>query len=185
MWALVKDGSVDTVYSRAIAATIGDIKYPKTIFTLWAESQRKAIGIYDIVRKDRPDQAFYDRGTSSYSYNSDTDKVVENFDITEKKLTDLKINHTEATKNQGDLKIRAYGWLVERYILDNSKTIPDAVKTYATAVRSHCATICSAIDGCSDLDAFKTVHAKMYDDDGEYKTGWPDESSIIGYKRMR
>ena len=76
MWALVKDGSVDTVYSRAIAATIGDIKYPKTIFTLWAESQRKAIGIYDIVRKDRPDQAFYDRGTSSYSYNSDTDKVV-------------------------------------------------------------------------------------------------------------
>ena len=75
MWALVKSNSVDTVYSMAIAATIGDIKYPKTIFTLWSESQRKAIGIYDIVRKDKPDQNFYDVGTSSYSYNSGTDKV--------------------------------------------------------------------------------------------------------------
>jgi len=185
MWALVKSGSVDTVYSTPIATTIADIKYPKTIFTLWTESERKEIGIYDIVRKDRPDQAFYDRGTSSYSYNSGTDKVNEDFTITEKNLADLKSTHTESTKDTGDVKIRAYGWLVERYILDNSKTIPDAVKTYAAAVRSHCATICTAIDGCSDLDAFKVVHAKMYDDDGEYKTGWPDESSIIGYKRMR
>ena len=185
MWALVKSGSVDTVYSRAIAVTINDIKYPKTIFALWTDSEKKAIGIYDIVKKDRPDKAFYDRGTSSYSYNSGTDKVNEAFDVTEKKLTDLKINHTESTKDTGDGKIRVYGWLVERYILDNSKTIPDAVKTYAAAVRSHCATICTAIDGCSDLAAFKVVHAKMYDDDGEYNTGWPDESSIIGYKRMR
>ena len=36
-----------------------------------------------------------------------------------------------------------------------------------------------------NLAAFKVVYAKIYADDGEYNTGWPDESSIIGYKRMR
>ena len=184
MWALVKSNSVDTVYGKAIAATIGDIKYPKTIFTLWSESQRKAIGIYTIVRKDQPDPNFYDVGTPSFTYNSGTDKVSEAFDITEKNLAGLKSTHTENMKHQGDRKIRVYDWLASRYTFDNSQAIPSAVTTYVAAVRSHCATICSAIDGCSDLAAFKVVHAKIYADDGEYNTGWPDESGVKEYERI-
>ena len=37
-------------------------------------------------------------------------------------------------------------------------------------------------NGCSDLDAYKIVHAKIYDEDGEYYT-WPDDSSVEEYKR--
>ena len=183
MWALVKDGSVDTVYSRVIAVTIDDIQYPKTIFTLWTNSERKEIGIYDIVRKDRPDQAFYDRGTSSYSYNSGTDKVNEDFTITEKDLTKLKAMHTKTAQRQGLRRITQYDWLVTRHAWDNSKAIPSAVTTYTAAVRSHSNTICTAIDGCSDLAAFKVVYAKIYADDGEYNTGWPDDSNVKSYER--
>ena len=183
MWALVKSGSVDTVYGGPVAATIGDIKYPKTIFTLWTASERKAIGIYDIVRKNHPDHNFYDVGTPSFTYNSGTDKVSESFDITEKKLADLKTEYKAGTNNNAHGKIQGYGWLAERYTFDNTKAIPSAVTTYVAAVRSHAETICTAIDGCSDLDAFKVVYAKMYDDDGEYKTGWPDDSSIVHYGR--
>ena len=184
MWALVKSGSVDTVYHGVSPVTIDDISHPKEMFTLWSESQRKAIGIYDIVRKDKPDQNFYDVGTSSYSYNAGTDKLSESFDITENNLAQLKKTHTKSVKTNSCSLILPYDWLAARYTWDNTKAIPSAVKTYVAAVRSNCVTICSAIDGCSDLAAFKVVYAKIYDDDGEYNVAWPDDSDIkYSYER--
>ena len=183
MWALVKSGSVDTVYGGAIAVTIDGISHPKEMFTLWTDSEREAIDVYTIVKKDQPDHNFYDVGTPSYSYNSGTDKVNEDFTITEKDLTKLKAMHTKTVQRQGLRRITQYDWLVTRHAWDNSKAIPSAVTTYTAAVRSHSNTICTAIDGCSDLAAFKVVYAKIYADDGEYNTGWPDDSSIISYKR--
>ena len=108
----------------------------------------------------------------------------EDFDITEKNLTKLKKDHTKTTQVQGDMRIKVYDWLTSRYTFDNTKEIPSAVKTYVAAVRSHCATICTAIDGCSNLAAYKTVHAKIYDEDGEYNTGWPDDSAVKEYERI-
>ena len=95
----------------------------------------------------------------------------------------MKVDLTESTETQGMERIKIFDWLASRYTFDNTKAIPSAVTTYVAAVRSHAETICTAIDGCSDLDAFKVVYAKMYDDDGEYKTGWPDDSSIVHYGR--
>jgi hypothetical protein len=183
MWALVKSGSIDTIYGGGRTVIINNIKWPKEIFTLWTDSEREAIGVYTIVRKDQPDSNFYDVGTPSFTYNSGTDKVVEDFDITEKNLTKLKADHKFTINSGAHGRIREYGWLAERYTFDNTKAIPSAVKTYVAAVRSHAETICTAVDGCSDLAAFKVVYAKIYHDDGEYNTGWPDNSSIISYRR--
>ena len=184
MWALVKDGSVDIVYGGATAVTIDGISHPKEIFTLWSEAERKAINVYDIVRKTQPDWNFYTVSDSTFVYNAGTDTVNETFNITEKNVDNIKVDLTESTNAQGMGRIGLYDWLTSRYIFDNTKAIPSAVKTYVAAVRSHCATICSAIDGCSDLAAFKVVHAKIYADDGEYNTGWPDESGVKEYERI-
>ena len=183
MWALVKSGSVDTVYGGPVGVTINDIQYPKTIFALWSKSQRKAIGIYDIVRKDKPDQNFYDVGTSSYSYNSGTDKVSESFDITEKDLAKLKTSHTQLVQLRANDDLRRFSWVVERYVCDNTKTIPSSVKTYMADVRAHCSTITTAIDNCVTFADFKTVYTNIYDSGGTYYT-WPSESdSVVSYVR--
>ena len=182
MWALVKDGKIDTIYRGPRAVTIDDIQYPKNMMTLYTTDEKKNIGIYDIVRKNQPDANFYDFGTSSYTYNDGADTVTEDFDVTEKDLTTLKSTVTNDAKFKSYVRIRPLSWLAQRKTFDNSKTIPSAVKTYAAAVRSHCATICTAVDGCSDLDAYKIVHAKIYDEDGEYYT-WPDDSTIKDYER--
>ena len=50
MWALVKGGNVDTFYGGARAVTINGIKFPKEMFTLDSVAEKKAIGIYKIVR---------------------------------------------------------------------------------------------------------------------------------------
>ena len=49
-------------------------------------SIEKIVLSFTIVKKDQPDHNFYDVGTPSYSYNSGTDKLNEDFTITEKEL---------------------------------------------------------------------------------------------------
>ena len=184
MWALVKGGKVDTFYGGARAVTINGIKYPKEMFTLYSVAEKKAIGIYNIVRKEQPDADLYQVGVPSYVYDSDNDVVNETFDITEKTINMAQhkadYKHDAAEAAHGILL--PYAWLMERYVFDNTKAIPAGVKSYAAAVRTHCDTICTDVDSCSDLDDIKIVYAKLHDG-GEYMT-WPDESSIVAYNRI-
>ena len=183
MWALVKNGTVEKTYSRPIATTVNKVYYPKEMFTLYSTSEQKAIGIYPITLKSKPDSTLYDIGSSSYSYDAGTDTVSEDFTATEKNLSDLKATQIRNVQAQCHGRIARYDWLVTRYAWDNTKTIPSAVTTYTAAVRSHSNTISTAIDDCANFDAFKVVYAKMYESDGEYKTGWPDDSSVVSYER--
>ena len=175
MWALVKDGKIEKTYDGAIATTIGDIQYPKNMFTLYTTAEKKAIGIYDIVRKDRPNGAFYNIGTSSYTYDAGDDVVNENFDTTEKDIALIKIDWKKGVTRVAFRLIMSYAWLTERYVFDNTKAIPDAVKSYIASVRTHCDTICAAADNCSDLDDLRAVMADV--------GAWPDNSSVKSYER--
>ena len=67
MWALVKDGKVQETYSTPKCIILDEVRYPSNMFTLYTTEEKKRINIYDINKKDRPDTAFYNIGTSSYS----------------------------------------------------------------------------------------------------------------------
>ena len=45
MFALVESGSITKFFSGNKGVTIGDIQYPKSIFTLWTKNEKEAIGI--------------------------------------------------------------------------------------------------------------------------------------------
>ena len=45
MFAQVEDNEVVKVIPRPKGITIGDIQYPKNIFTLWSKQELKAIGL--------------------------------------------------------------------------------------------------------------------------------------------
>ena len=84
--------------------------------------------------------------------------------------------------------IARYNWLVERSIYDSSKAIPDAVKTYVTAIRKDCNDIETAIDNASDMDAFKALYTDEYNSDGTIKTinrinRWTSDSTVKDYIR--
>jgi hypothetical protein len=56
------------------------------------------------------------------------------------------------------------------------------------AVRTAHASICTAIDNASDIDAFKVLHTTEYNEDGSVKTiakvdDWPDDSGVKGNRR--
>ena len=48
MFALVQDGSITKYLNGNRGITIGDVQYPKAIFTLWTVAEREAIGIYEV-----------------------------------------------------------------------------------------------------------------------------------------
>ena len=182
MWALVKNQNEEKTYSKPISTTINSIHYPKEMFTLYNVAEQKAIGIYSVTLKSRPDSELYNIGSSSYTYNAGTDTVNENFTSTERNLADLKTEWVKMVRTQSMNKIIHYDWLVTRYVFDNSKTIPNSVKTYLTAVRNHSDTICTAINNCSDFNAFTVVYAKI-GRGGVYYNAWPDDSAVKSYER--
>jgi len=72
MFALITDGSIAKYYSGNRGVTIGDIQYPKAIFTLWTKSEREAIGIYEVEMdySNRKDEKYYTNTNVSYSFGS-------------------------------------------------------------------------------------------------------------------
>ena len=48
MFAIVESGSITSMPSGNKGITIGDNQYPATIFTLWTEAERNAIGVYTV-----------------------------------------------------------------------------------------------------------------------------------------
>ena len=48
MFVLVESGSVTKFLANNRGIQIGDLKYPAAIFTLWSESERNAIGVYEV-----------------------------------------------------------------------------------------------------------------------------------------
>ena len=105
-----------------------------------------------------------------------------------KVLPSLKTLAKNLCKSQANELISKFNWLVERSIYDNSKAIPDAVKTYVTAIRKDCSDIETAIDNASDMTAFKALYVDEYNSDGSVKTvnrinRWTSDSTVEEYIR--
>ena len=139
------------------------IRFPKTMV------------IDDVEAKDESGNNILDKkGNKTYSYG-------------------LKTQAKEKAKQQANSLISRFNWLVERSIYDSSKSIPDAVKTYVAAIRTDCGEIETAIDGASDMTAFKALYQDIYNynSDGEIvsvKTvarvnRWTDDYDVKSYTR--
>ena len=148
---------------------------------------------------------------ATYTWSASDKKITTSYTITEKSLVDteakdedgnnildekgnktyiygLKTLAKNKAKQQANGYIKQFNWLVERSIYDNSKAIPDAVKTYVAAIKTDCANIETAIDNASDIAAFKKLYDWEYNEDGSVKTiapiqNWSDDYDVKQYVR--
>ena len=72
MFALVESGSITKMINGNTGITIGDNQYPASIFTLWSESDRNAIGIYTVEMDETnyKDQEWYINTDITYAFGS-------------------------------------------------------------------------------------------------------------------
>ncbi len=201
MWGIINtsNNSVIEVFKYPKTVIINNIKHPKDIFKVWSWTELNAIGIYQYVESsNKPNTRFYVIDSVSYTFNSSAKNITPTYSKSELPLADsttdgvttygLKTKAKNEAKTKATNLINQYSWLVERYVYDNSKTIPSAVSTYATNVRNSCTTICNAIDNSANMAAFEALHNDTYDGSGNLTAvatvnNWPDDSNVQTYKR--
>ena len=192
MFALVQDGAFVRIVNSNKGIQIDDNQYPKTIYTLWTQAEREAIGIFEVVldTTNKKDEEYYVNTDVSYSYSSGvvsgswgtaTAKPLDNVlwaegdsdmpsdvEVGDIKQYGLKPQHKQRVNDQANGLLSKYDWYVIRNTEDNTKTIPSDVSTYRTNVRTKANEMCTQIDNASTVDALKTLYEYTEQDDGTF-----------------
>jgi hypothetical protein len=192
MFALIDNQQITKFYSGNRGVTLGDIQYPRSIFTLWNEAARNAIGIFEVTvdTTNRKDEQWYNNTNVSYgvesnkavgSYGSATAKAhadtlwtqadSDNGDLpSDKSVGDVK---TEGLKTQliRTVKAQAAGilqdtdWYITRKA-DASTAVPSAITTHRAAVRTKAAEQETLITNAADTPALETLYTYTTNDAG-------------------
>ena len=192
MFALVQDGAFVRIVNSNKGIQIDDNQYPKTIYTLWTQAEREAIGIFEVVldTTNKKDEEYYVNTDVSYSYSSGvvsgswgtaTAKPLDNVlwaegdsdmpsdvEVGDIKQYGLKPQHKQRVNDQANGLLSKYDWYVIRNTEDNTKTIPSDISTYRTNVRTKANEMCTQIDNASTVDALKTLYEYTEQDDGTF-----------------
>ena len=182
MFALVEDGSITKHLNGNRGITIGGIQYPKGIFNLWTEAERKAIGLYEIIwdNSKKKDDEYYINTNQTYTYDADAGTVTATYgDATARPHANVLFTAQDETDGKGTegevaveglktIKIRAIkkeaaGISVETdwYIIrkaDADTAVPSAITNHRAAVRTKAAAQETQITNASNTAAIETLY---------------------------
>lgn len=184
MFAIVESGSITSMPKGNKGVTLGDIKYPKTIYTLWSEAERNAIGIYtvEIDKTNYKDPEWYINTGITYAYDASSNKVKGTYGTaTAKPHADTLFtaqDETDGLGTEGELKseglktklirqvkqeaqniLSETDWYVVRKS-DTAEAVPSSIATHRAAVRTKQASMETAITNASDTAALITLYTR-------------------------
>jgi len=175
MFAQVVSGSITSFPRGNKGIEIGDVKYPASIYTLWSESERNAIGIYtvEIDNTNRKSEEWYINTNITYAFGSgkvtgtygtatakahaDTLWTQEDEDAGlgtkgDVKNEGLKTKLIRDVKSQAENILNQTDWYVTRKAEEDT-AIPSAITTHRRAVRTKQASMETAITNAADTAA--------------------------------
>ena len=186
MYALVESGNITRYFNYPKGFTLGDNQYSADVFTKWTNSEREAIGIYEVIiddsnKKDtkwyiNTDQTYtYDSvaGTVTAAYGTATPKAHADVNWTQSEIDNgdapagtttstvktpgLKSQLIETIKNQANGILSKTDWYVTRKS-EKSTAIPSNISTHRDAVRTKQASMETAITNAADTAALETLY---------------------------
>ena len=186
MYALITDGSIAKYLSGNRGLTIGDIQYPRDIFSKWTEAQRNAIGIFEVIQNNskKKDEAYYINTNQTFTYDADAGTVTATYgdatarahaDTTwtqadsdngllpsNKSVGDVKVEGLKTTlirtlKSQAAGELKSTDWYIVRKA-DAGTAVPSAITNHRAAVRTKCAEMETAITNASNTPAIETLY---------------------------
>jgi len=187
MFALVESGSITQMINGNRGITIDGIQHPRTIYTLWTEAERNAIGIYtvEIDESKKKSEQWYINTNITYAFSGG--KVTGSYgDATARKHADtkwtqqqiddgeapdgadtdtvavkgLKTVLIEQVKLQAESELNRTDWYITRKTEKNT-AIPSAITTHRDAVRTKQAEMETAITNASDTPALETLYTSV------------------------
>ena len=158
MWSQVSGGTVLRVIPHPVPLTIGDIQYPRNIFTRWTKAELKAIGIMPYAETSVDNRYKY---SGKVSYTIGVDEVSGTYATTDKDHELLKLEMLDTAKSIASSILARDDWMTIREA-EGGDAMPDNVKAYRVAVREESNDKETAIKALSDLDAVKLYEAAPY-----------------------
>ena len=167
-------------------------QYPREVFTIWTDEERKNIGIYEVITDstNKKDESYYINTNEEYNFSNeqvtrswgtatskrlnDENAVDENDDPVLDDDGNQLINYGLKTKKKRILKQQASGllektdWYNHKALDDETYTIPDNIKTYRTNVRTKSNEMETQIDACNTVDELKSLYEYTEQDDGSF-----------------
>ena len=183
MFALVEDGKITQMPKGNKGITIGDNQYPASIYTLWTEAERNAIGIYtvEIDGTNRKDEEWYLNTNITYAFSggkvtgtygtataraitdtlwTEDDKskgyIPDGEDVGDVATEGLKTIKKRMIDNQCAGLLAPSDWMVIR-ATETGGTMDSGWKTWRASVRTKCNSMQTEIDNASDVDALAAL----------------------------
>ena len=190
MYAIVENNQITRYVNFPKSIVIGDVRYPAKIFELWSQSEKEAIGIYEIIvdKTNYKDPAYYNNTNSSYTFADG--QVTESWGTaTPKRLEDENavdedgenildedgnqvINYGLKTEKKRIVKQQASGllaptdWYVVKATEVTEYNVPENVTNFRAEVRTKSNEMESQIDACTNVDELKALYEYTEQEDG-------------------
>ena len=183
MFALVESGNITQLPKGNKGITINSVQYPPSIYTLWTEAERNAIGIYtiEIDNTNKKDEEWYINTNISYAFGSGkvtgtygtatakkiadtlwtsqdkTDGLIrEGDDVGDVATEGLKTIKKRMIDNQCAGLLAPSDWMVVK-ATETGGTMDSGWKTWRASVRTKCNSMQTQIDNASDVDALAAL----------------------------
>ena len=189
MFALVEDGKITQMPKGNKGITIGDNQYPASIYTLWTEAERNAIGIYtvEVDETNKKDEEWYINTNITYAFGSGkvtgtygtaTARAIADSDAVDEEGNKLKDENGNQIINEGLKTIKKRmidnqcagllapsDWMVIK-ATETEGTMDSGWKTWRASVRTKCNSMQTQIDNASDVDALAALFTYTEQEDG-------------------
>jgi len=176
MFAIVESGSITSMPRGNKGITIGDIKHPASIYTIWTEAQRNAIGIYtvEIDNTNLKDEEYYNNTNITYAFGSGkvtgtygtaTAKAIADANAKDENGDDLdpvvvikglKTIKKEMIDSQCASILAPSDWMYVK-AGEEGVSMDSGWKTWRASVRTKCNSMQTQIDNAANVDALSAL----------------------------
>ena len=186
MYALVEDNNITQFINQPKSIVVGDVRYPAKIFQLWSQSEKQAIGLYEVVvdKTNYKDPEYYNNANSTYTFADG--QVKESWgtatakDLNDKNGTDedgneldpvviikgLKSQKKDIVKQQASGLLSPTDWYVIKATEVEDYSVPSNITIFRSDVRAKSNEMETMIDNCTTVDELKALYEYTEQEDG-------------------
>ena len=192
MYAIVENNEITKLISYPKSIVIGDVRYPAKIFQVWSQSEKEAIGIYEVVfdNSNFKDEKWYINTNQSYAFadgtvtasygtatpkahadslwtqqDSDDGDLPDDKEVGDVKVEGLKTQLIRTIKQQASGLLAPTDWYVVKASEVSDYSVPTNIATYRASVRTKSNEMETLITNASDTPALETLYTYTTTDD--------------------
>ena len=185
MYAIVENNEITKLISYPKSIVIGDVRYPAKIFQVWSQSEKEAIGIYEVVfdNSNFKDEKWYINTNQSYAFadgtvtasygtatpkahadslwtqqDSDDGDLPSDKEVGDVKVEGLKTQLIRTIKQQASGLLAPTDWYVVKASEVSDYSVPTNIATYRASVRTKSNEMETAITNAVDTPALETLY---------------------------